>query len=286
MTNALAGSQPQPEGESVLDPGTSSAPEQVNDEQHSDAELGNETEEVEGSAEGGENEGDAEGTGDSGEGDQGKPKPKKKLPWELRRIHEETNKRREAEKRAEELAAELEKIKKGGGTDAPAATETPDIDTLVNQRAQQLAQQQEFTKRVSEWGNKGVAEFGAEDFNNACNIVASLGDDRQVAIFREIITDPDAVEDGHKVVMALAENPEEAERILSLPPVKQALALNKLAAKVNKPATPAPKPISKAPPPVTPIGGKTQVSSRLDDPEVPMEKFADELLKTLAKRNR
>lgn len=286
MTNALAGSQPQPEGETVLDPGTPSAPEQVNDEQHSDAELGNETEEVEGSAEGGENEGDAEGTGDSGEGDQGKSKPKKKLPWELRRIHEETNKRREAEKRAEELAAELEKIKKGGGTDAPAATETPDIDTLANQRAQQMVEQQEFQKRVSAWDSAGAQEFGREEFNASCNLIASLMDDRQQAAFMRTITDPEIIEDGHKVIAALAEDPEEAERILSLPPVKQALALNKLAAKVNKPATPAPKPISKAPPPVTPIGGKTQVSSRLDDPEVPMDKFADEFLKTMASRRR
>lgn len=281
MANELDGVTPLPEGESVQDTGNS-APEQVNGEQHSDSIEGNAGEEIEGEAEGGEDEGSEAG----GEGEQQEqPKPKKKLPWELRRIHEETNKRREAERKAEELAAEVERLRKGGSADL-SSEEAPDTDTLVNQRAQQIVEQREFQSRVNDWAAKGAQEFGVDDFNASCNLIASLMDDRQQANFMKTITDPEIVEDGHKVIAALAEDPEEAERILSLPPVKQALALNKLAAKVNKPATPAPKPISKAPAPVTPIGGKTQASTRLDDPDVPMDKFADEFLKSMASRRR
>lgn len=280
MANELDGVTPLPEGESVQDTGNS-APEQVNGEQHSDSIEGNAGEEIEGEAEGGENEGSEAG----GEGEQEQPKPKKKLPWELRRIHEETNKRREVERELEQAREELERLRKGGASENGPGSE-PDPDTLINQRAQQIVEQREFQSRVNDWAAKGAQEFGVDDFNASCNLIASLMDDRQQANFMKTITDPEIVEDGHKVIAALADDPEEAERILSLPPVKQALALNKLAAKVNKPATPAPKPISKAPAPVTPIGGKTQASTRLDDPDVPMDKFADEFLKSMASRRR
>jgi hypothetical protein len=283
MTNALEASQSLPEGETALDPGNSnSAPEQTNGEQHTDTDNGDAGEENQGAAEGGENEGSEA----SGEGDQSEqPKPKKKaLTWEMKRIHEETNKRREAERKAEELAAEVERLRNGGSSEA--AESAPDIDTLATRRAEQIVDQREFQSKVSAWDTAGAKEFGREEFNESCNLIASLMDDRQQASFMKTIIDPEIVEDGHKVVMALAEDPEEAERILRLPPVKQALALSKLSAKVSKPAAPAPKPISKAPAPVQPIGGKTQAGTRLDDPEVPMDKFADEFLKNIAQRRR
>ncbi|UIY28702.1 hypothetical protein LZK73_18400 [Neorhizobium galegae] len=131
-----------------------------------------------------------------------------------------------------------------------------------------------------------MKDFGADDFNASCNLIASLMDDRQQAAFMRAVTDPEIVEDGHKVVVALAADPEEAERILALPPVKQALALSRLSAKLGKPTTPTPKPISKVPAPVKPIGGNAQVSTSLDDPNVPMDKFADEFLKNMAQRKR
>jgi len=283
MANELAGTQPLPEGDTAANPGNSNAPEQANNEQHSDAGLGNEAEEIEGSAEGGEGEAGTEGAGE--EDTQEQPKPKKRLTWEMKRIHEETNKRREAERELERIREENERLR-AGGSEQQRGNDQPDDDTRVNQRAQQIVQQREYEARVRSWADAGVKDFGADDFNASCNLIAGFMDDRQQHQFMAILTDPDIVEDGHKVIMALADNPEEAERILGLSPVKQALALSKISAKANKPNTPAPKPISKAPAPVTPIGGKTQAATRLDDPEVPMDKFADEFLKTMANRGR
>ncbi|MFB9952036.1 hypothetical protein ACFFP0_24570 [Rhizobium puerariae] len=283
MANALEGTQPLPEGETALNPGNSPAPEQNDDEQHSDAERGSETEEIEGSAEGGEGGTGIEGTGE--ENSQEQQKPKKKLTWEMKRIHEETNKRREAERELERIREENERLR-AGGSEQQSGNDRPDDESRVNQRAQQIVQQREYEARVRSWADAGVKDFGADDFNASCNLIAGFMDDRQQHQFMSILTDADIVEDGHKVIMALADDPEEAERILRLPPVKQALALSKLSAKVTKPAAPTPKPISKAPAPVAPIGGKTQASTRLDDPDVPMDKFAEKFLADMANRGR
>lgn len=273
------GTQAASEGETVENRDNNAAPEQDNDELDIDnGEGGDEGQEGSEAAAGGE----------EGEGEKAAKPEKKKQPWELRRISELTAKQREAERRAEAAEAELARLRK-----KPA--DTPDDDTPASPdevrrqvreeiRAEEIGRNDaaNYKKRVDTWAESGVRDFG-DDFHEKCNIVAMMGGaDRPE--FMQTLTDPDVVEDGHKVVMALADDTDEAERILALPPVKMAIALAKLSAKVAKPGTPAPKALSKAPAPVTPIGGRAAAPSRIDDPDVPMDKFAEEFLKQMANR--
>lgn len=287
MANELDAQQGKPEGEAALNPGNNAAPEQNDDQLNTDAGENNAGEEIEGSAEGQEGNDAGEGAGEETQ-EVAKPKPgeKKKLPWELRRINEETNKRREAERRAADLEARLAKLENGESGEARASSPEDDIDTRVARHAEHLLEQRNFKTRVDSWASAGVTEFGADEFNAQCNLIASLVDDKSQRELMDTLTDPDQVKDGHKVIMELASDPEEAERILSLPPKKMALALSKISDRIGKPATPAPKPISKVPAPVTTVGGSPKATTRLEDPDIPMDKFADEFLTNMAKRGR
>lgn len=294
MANALEATQGQPDGEAANDPGNSNtAPEQNNYAEHADNDI-EDNQNAENEVEGQDGDGTGEATAEAEEQqqEQEKPKPgeKKKLPWELRRINEETNKRREAERKLAETTAELERLRKGGQSDENANGNTPDqdddIEARVARHAEQIVQNREFASRVNNWADAGVKEFGADEFNNQCNLIASLVDDKTQRELMDTLTDPDQVKDGHKVIMELAADPEEAERILSLPPKKMALALAKISDRVTTPAAPAPKPISKAPAPITPIGGGPKTTTRLEDENIPMDEWAKQFNKTMLERQK
>ena len=72
----------------------------------------------------------------------------------------------------------------------------------------------------------------------------------------------DAAEAPGKILHYLAKNPDEAERIASLSPGKQAREIVRLDEKLAKPPV---KP-SKAPEPIKPVGGKTAVGDEMPDP--------------------
>lgn len=138
----------------------------------------------------------------------------------------------------------------------PAAAPAPDVDTLINQRAQQLYQERLHQERVNSVLSAGNTEY--KDFTDRCNVVANLGGaDRPD--FMQIVTDPSIVPDGHKIIAALAENPDDAARILSLPTVAMSAELARYAERVAKPAPKAPA-ISKVPAPIKPISGTATAS--------------------------
>jgi len=92
------------------------------------------------------------------------------------------------------------------------------------------------------------------------------------ADFMEIVTDPDIIPDGHKVLSALAADPDEARKIAKLPPAKMAAALVRYQANMKQPE----KPISSAPAPIKPIGGTAK-------PSIPAD--TDDIAAWMAKRN-
>ena len=272
LPDELAPTQGEPEGETVTNTGDESpAPEQeVEASEDQPVEL--ETEE----------------TSEPEKPEPEKPVEKKKISWELRRINEETNKRREAERRAAELDAEIKRLR--GGSDKPAATtEDPaPVDAeQIRARARDEIRQEEAvrlaTERFNEACNKtfeqGVAAYG-QDFETAANTLSqALGDDMQKRPeFLQVITD---LENGHQVYYELSRNPVEAERLLKMPSHKMILELGRMSEKAGKPA---PKPISKAPAPVTPVGGQPKPRQELSD-DMPMDEFADKLLRKLAGAN-
>lgn len=269
----LEPTQGEPEGETVVNPGDESAPEQENElaeppetETESDASV--------------EDPEKPETTED-------KPVEKKKS-WELRRISEEVGKRREAEKRAAALDAELKRLRENATKPAAQATEEPaqlDIETIRTQERDRIRleeagrlETERFNAACNQVYEKGVAAFGADFDNATATLSQALGDEMQRRPeFLQAITELD---NGHQVYYDLSRNPEEAERLLRMSPVKMALEIAKMSANVTKPA---PKPISKAPAPVTPVGGTAKPSVRLED-DLPMDQWADKYLRDMAKK--
>jgi hypothetical protein len=168
------------------------------------------------------------------------------------RIDELTKIRRQQERRI----AELEAAQAVGKTETPAEkAPVGDFDTIVSQRAAEMVQQREMQGRVNSWLKAGLDEF-KDDFNERCNTVAALGAQERPE-FMQIVTDPDIIPDGHRLVAALADDPAETARILSLPPVQMSAALVKYAGKL---AAPKGKPISGAPAPIKPLDGTARAS--------------------------
>ncbi len=184
------------------------------------------------------------------------PVKPKRTPWYQDRINELTRRAKAAE---EKLATV--KTATAEEPDAPAAPFKPEqFEQLIDQRAHALVAQREFEKRSKSWIEAGNKEFGPGEFMEKCNEVAALGAGDS-AEFMSLITDADIIPDGHKIIAALADNPEEAQRILSLDPVRMAAALAKFSATAKTPE----KKISQAPAPIKPIGGTAKPSGPNDD---------------------
>lgn len=281
MADELEGTHPLPEGEDVVNPGEDIIAEP---EQHEET-----AEQVEGAAEEPEAETSAEvEPHPEAEKPQNPEKPeKKKLPWELKRINEETNKRRDAERRLAEVEAELAKVRGNADPEATREEGKPDLEAIRREERERIRheeQQKIETDRFNEACNR-TFEKGVEkipDFVEARDtLINALGDEIQRRPeFLQAITELD---NGHEVFYELGKNPEEAERILGLSPIKMAMELTKMGDKISKPA---PKPISKAPAPVAPVKGAAGATGRLDDESAPMDQWADNYLKRLASKRR
>jgi hypothetical protein len=124
-------------------------------------------------------------------------------------------------------------------------------------------QQQNKQKSATETYNSRVKEFEKTrpDFQE---VLAST-ELRISQPVTELILESDV---GPAVVLYLAENEEETERINGLSPARQLAEIGKIEAKLSaKPAKTEKKTVSKAPSPVTPIqGGQIVAKKSLDDP--------------------
>lgn len=192
---------------------------------------------------------------DAAQGVQGEQQEGGKDPnaWAIKRIGEVTRQRHDADRRAQAAESERDRYKllvqqmqggEGEQRQQPQA-EQPDIDKLVQQRATELDQQRAAQERGQNTAKAGEAEFS--DWGSAVQNLDALG------ITNEQVSNLLGMEDAHKVIYSLGKNPEEAARILSLPPLQQGRELERLASKPIAP--PAAKPVSKAPAPVQPIDG-------------------------------
>jgi hypothetical protein len=189
--------------------------------------------------------------------DAAEPKPEEKPAADSAEEQRKAERRREAARigwltkqkyeekaRADALEARLRALEQPpNGEQRPLTQEQ--FDQLVEQRAAQKVAQQQHNQRFSAWDSQGVKDYGEEPFRAACKTVADMASDEQRTMLASMVPD---IEGGQKAIMELADNPEEAERILALPPHRMALALAKLAA----PEAPKPKPVSTLPPPIRP----------------------------------
>lgn len=207
-----------------------------------------------------------EGAEQQPEASEQKPAPRVHNAFQTR-IDKLTKEKHDALRKQAELEIELEQFRTSQKPAAPAAEGAPaaaaapaqpqNLDQLVQQRAQQLYQQNVQRERTNAVLSAGNGEY--KDFTDRCNVVANLGGaDRPD--FMEIVTDPSIVPDGHKIIAALADNPDEAARILSLPTVAMSAELARYAERVAKPAPKAAAAISKAPAPIKPLSGSAPVN--------------------------
>lgn len=202
------------------------------------------------------------------------PKPAKKANPYQSRIDELTKIRREQERRIAELEAR-QQAEPEPETGQDAAPTQADFEALVARKAAEIDQQRQMQGRLNAWLQAGHAEF-ADEFDGKCNTLASLGAGERPE-FMQLVTDPDIIQDGHKLVAALADDPTEALRILALPPVQMSAALVKYAGKINAPKA---KPLSSAPAPIKPLDG----TARGSDEPGPNDSEADWFRKREAQR--
>lgn len=190
------------------------------------------------------------------------PKPKIK-PWYQKRIDELSALRAREREEKDALAAKLAALEK------PADGETPtfkpeQFEALVDQRAEAKIAAKEYERRAKSWVQAGQKEFGASEFDTICADVAAMGVGDSPD-FMQIITDPEIVPEGHKVLAMLREDPDTAERILAMPPMKMSAALALMSTK-EKPAPAAP--LSRAPAPIKPVGGSAKPSGVNDSQDM------------------
>jgi hypothetical protein len=173
---------------------------------------------------------------------------KPKTDWAQRRIDRLTWEKNEEKRQREALAAELAQYRQPTEQQQQQQHGQPqDIDQLVEQRAAAKIADQNFNQACNRVFDAGVKA----DPNFKANLATLQSVGEITRDFLELVTDMD---EGHKVLNHLGANPDEADRILALPPLKQARELAKLEASLGKAAPPPP--VSKAPAPITPVGSK------------------------------
>lgn len=181
-----------------------------------------------------------EQTAESTEKPQEAPKPK--TDWAQRRIDQLTREKYEERRQREALSQQLAQYQQPN----EQSGQPQDVQKLVQEQAKVLVAQQRFDDACNTVFQAGVKEN--PDFERNLRTLQSVGEISRD--FLEAVTDMDA---GHKVLNHLGANPELAERVLAMPPLKQAMELARIEASMGKSSPP---PVSKVPPPISPVGSK------------------------------
>ncbi len=147
---------------------------------------------------------------------------------------------------AESRIKALEMLLEAGGGEVPKSEPGTVTDADVDKRAAELLAVRTFNEKCDTVWAKGEKDFG-EGFKDNVGMLRALGV-MQVP-FVEAVMETAAPE---RVLNALGADPDEAVRIASLPPIRQAIALDRMAAKL---ATPAKPQISKVPAPINTLDG-------------------------------
>jgi len=189
------------------------------------------------------------------------PKEDKAPPkWATKRINELTrDKYRERAQREmlETRLAEIEQRLQAQPTDADTQDRLQPQGQPQSQA--ELLRQAEarvaFDMKCNEAFKAGTKEF--PDFEDALGNLKMVGIDANAL---SVIVEAD---EPHKVLKALGDDPDEAQRILSLPPVAMARAIGRLEAEMAKPKPNARQ--SNAPAPITPVSARSASVHALSD---------------------
>lgn len=198
-------------------------------------------------------------------------------PWFMRRINQQSAKIAALARQNEALQAMMnaQRPTTEGGTGEEAAVHTPPQPNQaeIDRKATEIANQREFQRKFDAFDALGRKEF--PDFREKCNTLASIGASERPDFMPIVLDMPEA----HKIIVQLADNPDEAERILSLPTPRLALELAKL-------SLAKPKPVSSAPEPIKPLGGSAgKTGDRLAD-DAPVSEWMKAREKQIAERRK
>lgn len=136
------------------------------------------------------------------------------------------------------------------------------IDALAQTKAEVLTAQRAFDARCLEVVEQGKKTFA--DFDNSVKEliqIADMSNAKEAAQYTSFIDAIIETGEGARLIHDLASDPAEAERIFKLSPVKQGMALAKLASVETEPVSNAPKPI-------VPIGNRAGTRIPIDPRDV------------------
>lgn len=173
------------------------------------------------------------------------PAPKKR-PWWETRIAETAFEAREAKRRADVAEAELAKLRQPSQATRPDAVSGMVPVTEVETRAAQMLAETRFVDQCNETYDAGVEKY--PDFEDAAKTYGLLGP--MPSEFLQAVTSL-GKDDGARVYYELGKNPDEAARILKLPPARMAMEIAKIA--YTQPAPAKIKALTKAPAPIEPL---------------------------------
>ncbi len=198
-------------------------------------------------------------------------------PWQVRRIGELTAQTRARQERIDALEAELaaeRAARTAPPTPAPQPGQTPPAPTPapttpqpqftaadIEVRAQQLAEKSQFDAASQTSYEAGKVKY--PDFDAKLQTFKMLGGLSDAQIQAALATGS-----AHDVLYTLGSNPDEAARIMSLPPLQSAVEMAKIVAR-----QPVAARASAAPAPITPVGsGGTRLPEGLAD-ELPDDEW-------------
>ena len=199
-----------------------------------------------------------DGNGVAGPPDPSPPVVKTKAPaWQQDRFNELAGKRKEAEDKLREQEARVRALEAQIAAGAP-----PEQQALVEARARELAKElartqtteERFVAQAKEVVAAGKGAYGAEFDQRLADMAQALmdtSDTDSVRRYTTMVQTAMEVGDAHVLIHRLGGDLDEANRILRLDPVKQAIALTALRGAVAVGAAP----VSQAPRPPTPVSG-------------------------------
>ena len=204
-----------------------------------------------------------------------KPKPR---PWFEKVIAENAFTAREATRRAEQAESELARYRQSQAPAQQTETQPPAgyvPASEVDKRAAERIAEERFVNSCNATAEAGQAKY--PDFQTAVSNFGLLGGVKPE--FLQAITAL-GTDDGAKVFYELGSNPDDAARVMSLPPVQMAMEVARRASAPVKQA-----PVSKVPAPIEPITTNSVRAGPPDaakSPEAYRKWFAEEYRKSRA----
>jgi len=149
---------------------------------------------------------------------------------------------------------ELEQLRRAQQAPPQRPTELPqtpeELERVIDQRAEEKAAQKAAQARAEAFHEAGMAEHGKDAWAARCNNLMAMGADAGMS--QLLIEMPN----GARVAGALADDPEELERIAAIrSPTGRAIALGQYAATLAAPTPRRAAPVSRAPAPIRPVTG-------------------------------